>query len=246
MAKKKKRKNSDKEKSTNLSELKGFGLLLIAIIGCCPFGIVADIIKGFAAFLVGTWWAVFLVFIGICGIFMIVKREKPKFLDVKFFGLYIIIISLLILSHTAYLKGMEGIDVKNFKFVDDTVTVLSETVNSVMDFVNSDANTLVASMSNLGGGIIGALFCSIFVALLTLDGAIVVAIALIVCGFLMFTGLSIYDMLTKAKEKVNKLTSSIEHQSKHKDKVIVDDEEEEEDDEEEEDSEEDNRRVIPR
>ena len=87
MAKKKKRKNSDKEKSTNLSELKGFGLLLIAIIGCCPFGIVADIIKGFAAFLVGTWWAVFLVFIGICGIFMIVKREKPKFLDVKFFCL---------------------------------------------------------------------------------------------------------------------------------------------------------------
>lgn len=248
MAKKKKRKNSDKNKSTNLSELKGFGLLLIAIIGCCPFGIVADIIKGFAAFLVGTWWAVLLVFVGICGIFMIVKREKPKFLDVKFFGLYIILISVLVLSHTAYLKGLEGIDVKNFKFMDDTVTVLSETVNSVMDFVNSDANTLIASMSNLGGGIIGALFCSVFVALLTLDGAVVVAIALIVCGFLMFTGLSIYDMLTKAKEKVNKFTSSIEHQNKHKDKVIVDDDDDEEDDEDddEEENEEDNRRVIPR
>jgi len=250
MAKKKKRKDSKKNTATNLSELKGFGLLLIAIIGCCPFGIVADIIKGFAAFLVGTWWAILLVIVGICGIFMIIKRERPNFLDVKFFGLYIIIIAFLILSHTAYIKGIEGIDVKNFKFADDTTTVVTETVNSIMSFVKSDANTLISSMSNLGGGIIGAIFCSVFVALLTLDGTVVVAIALIICGFLMFTGLSIYDMLTKAKEKVNKLASGIEHQNKHKekekDKVIVDDEDDEEEDEEEEDDEEDNRRVIPR
>ena len=56
MEKKKQKKKAKEEKSTNLSELKGFGLVLIAIIGCCPFGIVADIIKGFAAFLVGTFY----------------------------------------------------------------------------------------------------------------------------------------------------------------------------------------------
>lgn len=247
MAKKKKRKDTNKTQATNLSELKGFGLLLIAIIGCCPFGIVADIIKGFSAFLVGTWWAGFLIFIGICGIYMIIKREKPNFLDIKFFGLYLVILSILILSHTAYIKEIDGIDVSSFRFVEDTVEVVSETVESVMAFVNSDANTLISSMSNLGGGVIGAIFCSIFVALLTLDGTIVVAIALFIFGILMFTGISIYDTVVKAKEKVNKFASSFENQNKKRVTVVdSDDEEEEEDDEDSSSEEEDNRRVIPR
>lgn len=214
MAKKKKRKNSDSKNKNNLYELKGFGLLLIAIIGCCPFGIVADIIKGFSAFLVGTWWAVLLVFVGICGIYMIVKREKPNFLDAKFWGLYIMGIAILTLSHTAYLNKIDTIDVENFRFVDDTITVLEETIDSVMYFVKSDGNTLISSMENLGGGVIGGIFSSIFVALLTLNGTFVVSIALIVCGFIMFTGLSIRDMFVNAKNKIGKIASSIEKPEK--------------------------------
>ena len=37
-------------------EIKGIPFILIAIVGCCPFGIVVDIIKGFAAFLAGVWY----------------------------------------------------------------------------------------------------------------------------------------------------------------------------------------------
>jgi S-DNA-T family DNA segregation ATPase FtsK/SpoIIIE len=210
MAKKKKRKNSDSKNKNNLYELKGFGLLLIAIIGCCPFGPVADIIKGFAAFLVGTWWALFLVFVGICGVYMIIKREKPNFLDVKFFGLYIMVIAILTLSHTAYLNKIESINVDSFRFIDDTITVLEETIDSIMQFVKSDGNTLISSMENLGGGIIGAIFSSIFVSLLTLNGTFVVAIALIICGFIMFTGISIYDTFIKARNSVGKLAGSID------------------------------------
>lgn len=214
MAKKKKRKNSDGKNKNNLYELKGFGLLLTAIIGCCPFGIIADIIKGFSAFLVGTWWAVLLVFVGICGIYMIVKREKPNFLDAKFFGLYIMGIAILTLSHTAYLNKIDTIDVEKFRFVDDTITVLEETIDSVMYFVKSDGNTLISSMENLGGGVIGGIFSSIFVALLTLNGTFVVSIALIVCGFIMFTGLSIRDLFVNAKNKIGKIATSIEKTEK--------------------------------
>ena len=53
MAKKKKRKETATKDKDYVIELKGIFLLLIAIIGCCPFGIVADIIKGFSSFLVG-------------------------------------------------------------------------------------------------------------------------------------------------------------------------------------------------
>ncbi len=249
MEKKKQKKKAKEEKSTNLSELKGFGLVLIAIIGCCPFGIVADIIKGFAAFLVGTWWAILLVVVGICGIFMIIRRERPDFLNVKFLGLYIMLICALILSHTAYLNHLENIDVKHFQLVKDTTTVVSETIDSVMHFVKSEGNTLISSMSNLGGGVIGAIFSSLFVALLTLDGTIVVSIALMICGFIMFTGISIYDTLMKAKEKMHKIA---EHSSRKHEEADDDDEEEEESEDEEDESEdddkveEDNRRVIPR
>ena len=60
MPKKKKRKASKQGNSDAgfVTDLKGIGLILITIIGCLPFGKIAEIIRGFAAFLVGDWWAV--------------------------------------------------------------------------------------------------------------------------------------------------------------------------------------------
>ena len=78
MSKKKKRKDENKETSGYIVELKGIALVLISIIGLCPFGIVADFIKGFSNFLFGSLWAVFLVFVGVAGIFTIIKRKLPK------------------------------------------------------------------------------------------------------------------------------------------------------------------------
>ena len=64
MAKKKKRKEENVEQSGYIVELKGILLVLIAIIGLCPFGVVAEFIKGFSCFLFGTLWALFLVAVG--------------------------------------------------------------------------------------------------------------------------------------------------------------------------------------
>lgn len=241
MGKKKKRKNTESKNPNNLAELKGFFLLIIAIVGCCPFGPVADVIKGFAAFLVGTWWAVLLVFVAICGIYMIIKREKPNFLDAKFFGLYIMVLSILILSHTAYIKVIEEIDVNKFNIVDDTVLVLEKTVNSIMAFVKEDSSALLPTMKNLGGGVIGALFCGIFVALLTLNGTYFVAGTLVACGFIMFTGISIRDILVNTKNKMSSIKSNMKKTSKPK-VYAGDDSDDEEDDEEE--VVEDSRRTI--
>ena len=54
MAKKKSRK-VEKQSKPYYIELKGILLILIAIIGCCPFGIASNVIKGFSAFLFGSW-----------------------------------------------------------------------------------------------------------------------------------------------------------------------------------------------
>jgi len=218
MAKKKKRKEPEKKNKDYVIELKGIMLLLIAIIGCCPFGIVADIIKGFSSFLVGVWWGFLLVLVGITGIYMIIKRKVPNFFTVKLVGLYIIILAVLIWSHKGYILSLvsDSLDVNNFKIIENGQTVVVKTVNNMLSFVSG-------TDSIQGGGIIGAVFSSILVSLLTLDGAIVVAITLIICGFIMFTGISIYDIIKKTGSGVKKISESI-HKPKIRDEVVTTDE----------------------
>ena len=186
MAKRKKRKQTEKDNSY-LIEIKGIILILIAIIGCCPFGIVATIIKGFAAFLVGVWYVPLLILVRICGGFMMVKRDAPDFLTSKLVGLYIMVLGILILSHTGYIANLNKTGIEDFE-------VITETINNLMGFVEG-------SVDIEGGGIIGAVCSTIFVKLLTVNGTSVVCIALIVCGFIMFTGISIYDIVQWMKEK---------------------------------------------
>ena len=187
MAKKKKRKYEKKTKPYYV-ELKGIFLILIAIIGCCPFGVASKLVRGFSAFLFGAWWIVLPILIGLAGIYMIIKREKPDIFDSKEIGFYIILLGILALSHTKYIN--------NF-IVNDTldgIKVLENTVSNLMDFINS-------GVAIEGGGIIGALISILLVKLLTFEGAKVVCIAIIICGAIMFTGVSIYDIVRWVKNK---------------------------------------------
>ncbi|MBR3362291.1 MAG: cell division protein FtsK, partial [Bacilli bacterium] len=179
-----------KQKENNNSyvvEIKGIILILIAIIGCCPFGVIATIIKGFAAFLVGVWYVPLLILVGICGGYMMIKREAPDFLTSRLVGLYILVLGVLILSHTGYIANLNKNGIEGFE-------VITETINNLMGFVDGEVDIQ-------GGGILGAIFSTLFVSLLTVNGTSVVCIALIICGIIMFTGVSIYDVVTFMREK---------------------------------------------
>ena len=218
MAKRKSRKQKKQQPSYSI-ELKGIVLILIMIIGCCPFGVTADIIKGFAGFIAGGWYILPLIGVGAAGIYMMVKREKPYFLTSRLVGLYVLILGILILSHTEYIKqlGNESISAWN---------IITATIDNLMAFVNHTADIQ-------GGGMLGAIFSVIGVKLLTLDGTEVVCIALIICGIIMFTGVSIYDAvnyirgkLKNAKEaKINKKAEKAAHQAEeeyeNEDKKVV-------------------------
>ncbi len=188
MAKRKSRKNTKQQTSYNI-ELKGIVLILIAIIGCCSFGIASNIVKGFAAFITGAWYIVPLIGIGICGIYMMVKREVPDFLSSKLIGFYLLMLGILIVSHTGYINAMSEND-NNF------AQIFQSTIDNLMEFINGTSDAA-------GGGIIGAIFSVIFVKLLTVTGTYVVSGFLIACGLIMFTGVSIYDLITYLKEKHN-------------------------------------------
>ena len=189
MAKKKARKQKKEQPSYSI-ELKGIVLILIMIIGCCPFGVTADVIKGFAGFLAGGWYILPLVATGAAGIYMMVKRERPDFLTSRLVGLYVLALGVLILSHTEYIKALGNDNISAWE-------IITATVDNLMAFVNHTADIQ-------GGGMLGAIFSVIGVKLLTLEGTRVVCIALIVCGLIMFTGISIYDAVNYCKDKVRK------------------------------------------
>ena len=185
MAKKKKRKEEKKPSSGYRVELIGVLLIAISIIGICQFGIVGNFLSGFASFLVGTAYNVLLGCVFIVGVYMIVKREEPDFFTSRLVGLYIISIALLILFHANYIKHL---DLEGY-------AVIKETVNNLMGAING-----VEKIQ--GGGIFGALLSVLFVKLFTIEGTRVVCVVLLICGIVMFTGMSIYDMIIKSRNKV--------------------------------------------
>ena len=221
MAKNKKRKYENVEPKGYIIELKGILLVLVAIIGLCPFGIVAEFIKGFSCFLFGTLWALFLVVLGICGFYTIITRKFPKILSGKTVGIFVILIGVLTLLHLPYVKA-KGIDANNFNITENGISVLESTVNNVMSYIKTNIGG-----TDTGGGIIGAIFVSIFVSLLTLNGTIFVSIALIVCGVIIYTGLSLYELFKKTKDEVKKVATKVHVTKKGKKKEIVEEKKEE-------------------
>ena len=184
MAKKKKRKETKKKDTGYKVELIGLLLILIAIIGFIPnTGPVGEFISDFSVFLVGTWYNLLLAALMVVGVYMMIKREKPDFFTSKLIGLYIFIIGILVFSHVKYLENtkLEGLE------------IITETVNN---FMSSKSHV------NVGGGIIGAIFSLLFVTLFALNGTRIVTLALLICGSVMFTGVSMYDAI---KAIINKL-----------------------------------------
>lgn len=184
MSKKKKRKETKKEKNNYSYELIGVLLILIALIGCVPnTGIAGSVIGSFAMFLVGCWYLIILIGLIVTGIYMIIKREKPEFFTSKLIGLYIIFIGILVLSHIKYI---ENPDLIGFQIIEETVNNFMSTTNRV----------------NIGGGMIGAIFSALFTWLFSIKGTRIVTWGLIVCGIIMFTGMSIVDAVKAIASKI--------------------------------------------
>lgn len=187
MAKKKKRKEA-KQKQGYQIELNGIILILIAIIGFgstyMNMGVIGRFISAFAVFLVGTWYNILLLAVLIVGLYIMVKRKWPVFFTSRLVGLYLFTIGILIFSHISYISNN---DVKS-------ADVLKETINNFLSAINN-TNTIQ------GGGIIGALTASLFVLLFDINGTKIVVWVLLICGLIMFTGVSIYDVCKWIKNK---------------------------------------------
>ncbi len=183
MAKKKKKKE-DTSKSFNYSvELNGLLLILIGLIGFGTFGPVGKVIKNFAIFLMGSWYVVALLSVLILGIYMIIKRKLPNLFTTRMIGFYFLLIAILMFSHLEYavaneLKGK---------------AIISTTIDNFMGATSS-------LNSNVGGGIIGALFILLFTSLLDVTGSKIIIGVLAIFGLILVFDITIADIFKKIKE----------------------------------------------
>ncbi len=216
MAKKKKSKQDSGSKVKFSSELTGLIFVLISIIGIGSFGPVGHIIKSFAIFLMGTWWAIAIILLMILGLYMIIKRDLPKFFNSRLIGFYLLLIALLAFAHIDYLSEADVIKNK---------AVFQNTIDNFMNTIN-DASYI--NLSQTGGGIIGAFFAYAFVNLFDLKGTYIILSVVGVFGLIMALNVSLADIFTKIIKGFKKFGEGIEGSKVFKPSENNDDEDDDE------------------
>ena len=153
MAKKKKQKIEENTGFKYKKECMGIIVLVLSILGLGNKGIVGGVIKKFAIFLFGNWWAAFLI-LSIClSLYLIGKREKPNYFTGRLIGVYSLIFAILLFSHINY------ITTNNIK-----TDIITETYNNIAVAYDTDSE-----IRNTGGGMLGALFTFAFVPLFDIE-----------------------------------------------------------------------------
>ncbi len=194
------------------------GILLVCVsilgVGLGPVGLA---FKKCAMFVLGEWWAIFLLLLFALGIYFIVEKEMPDLFNSTSGGIIILGIVILVISHFYFIN--------NFKpnlIVDGTINNYKMRVNTIVE----TAGPLASGQNSIkiGGGIVGALFSSLLVSLFAKVGTIVVLVVLSLIAVIMIFDIDIGEYLGSG---IHSLRGRVVEEE-------GDEEEEEEDEEEEE------------
>ena len=200
---KKKTKKEEKKKFEYTNEVVGIIMILASVIGIGGYGPAGNFIRAFAVFLVGNIYIFLLASVLLLGAYIIVKRKTPDFFSLRWIGLYILIISFLILLHLKYISLNQ----------EDGIKIITETFNNLLL-----AFKTTSAISNSGGGIVGAIFTYGFYSLFK-DGTKIVVITLIVIGSILLLNTSIMDLIKKIK--VPKIKHEHKEKKEEDDKRII-------------------------
>jgi len=188
MAKTKKRTRKEKQIKSNIRfELTGMVLIALSIISIIKLGAVGKALVFFFRFFLGEWYIIALIgMIWLAG-YLIIKRNLPLVFTRRLVGIYLIVMSLLLLSHVKLFEliSQEG------KLVN--ASVVTNTWELFWQEVKGESST-----PDLGGGMIGAVLFAVSHFLFDSLGTKILSIVLILIGFVLVTGKSLGPFFEKA------------------------------------------------
>ena len=201
---KRKRKKETKKKFMLSVEIYSIILILIGVLGICGYGPCGKLICAFFAFLFGNLYLVPLICIILIGIYLLFSKHYPDFFNSKIIGLVLAIMGLLMVFHIGYVK-------ENTNFTDIMKRTFDEVVRV---FSMVEGTSREAAIGNTGGGLLGGVLIGIFYSLFDIEGTKIIYWIFIIGGALLFTGLSIVEMLKKGYAKSKELVPH--HEKKEK------------------------------
>ena len=211
---KRKRKKETKHKLSFSTEIYSIILILMGILGICGYGPCGKLICAFFAFLFGTLYLVPLIGLILMGIYLLFAKHYPDFFSSKIVGILLVIIGVLIVVHMSFVtKPLEAGKVVTWK------DIISETFNEIVNvFSIVDGASREVAFKNIGGGMFGGLLLSLNYSLFAIEGTKIIYWILIVGGTLLFTGLSIVELIKKGYNKSKEL---VPHHDDEEDEHII-------------------------
>ena len=210
MAKRKKKKEAKRKLSFSV-EIYSIIIILIGILGICGYGPCGKLICAFFAFLFGTLYLVPLIALVLIGIYLLFAKRYPDFLSSKILGIVLVVIGLLMIAHSSYItnpleKGKEV----TWK------SVISESFNKTINvFSTVDGTDRDAAFKDIGGGMIGGSLISLNYSLFAFEGTRIIYWIFIVGGVLLFTGISIVEIIKKGYNKSKELAHHEKNDNEH-------------------------------
>ncbi|MEI7026314.1 FtsK/SpoIIIE family DNA translocase [Paenibacillus sp. y28] len=181
-------------KTTLKFELIGIVVIILSVLALSQTGPVPRAMTYLFRFMIGTMDFVFPI-IGIyIGLFVMIKRQWPRW-TVRKTGLLLVLLGLLIMSHMGVFKQ---IDPK--QQLTTPGYIIQYTWNSMLKGIQPSDEGLFVLTHEVGGGMVGALLYGILFFLFNNLGALLIECALFAIGFVLITGLSYVDIANKLKQ----------------------------------------------
>ena len=189
MAKRKRRKKTKKSSglaSTIQFEIIGLVLIGLAAIGIARLGAIGEALSAVSKFFMGEWGVILLLSVLVLGGYMMIQRAVPYFFKRQLIGIYLIVGSILLLSHVTLFNLLsEGGGFARPSVISNTWELFW------MDVTGSDR------VDDLGGGMLGAILFAVFHFLFAATGAKIAAFISIIIGVVLLTGKTLGGVFQK-------------------------------------------------
>ncbi len=161
-------------------EILGIVLLIISLLAITKMGLLGQYIMLFVKLLFGDWYFLIFFLLIVYSIRCIVMHNKLKINNIRYLGLFLLICSLILLSHFSMHKYVKEYDVNSL------VLTLKLYLNS---FRNNSPNSII------GGGMIGAVLFNVSYLLLSEVGVILISLIFVFLGVVFISRLTIKEFI---------------------------------------------------